>query len=264
MRTRGKFVLAIMSAVTLFVALAEPAEARRRIRFGSFGGFGGGSGYAEKIDKVYDLPDTGSYFHDGKYYDLGAFYTIRDGAEIYPAEPSFVLYNGDRYVKLGGAELTMLTAELGMDPTATYRASYAAKVTPRPKSAAEIDRRDGESMAEFRARVRGMAHGQTADRSGVEGATAPSSARVGGTWLGVFFLPMLFIGVIFLFGVRKFLRRRTAAVLAAAPEELPATRETGSFDQRIAARLRELEGGPGQAASAPAAPAARTFGRKVA
>jgi len=45
MQACGKFVLAMMGAVTLFVALAEPAEARRRIRFGSFGGFGGSSGY---------------------------------------------------------------------------------------------------------------------------------------------------------------------------------------------------------------------------
>ena len=121
MRTRGKFVLALVGAATLCVSLVEPAEARRRIRFGSFGGFGS-SGYAEKIDKVYDLPDTGTYFHDGKYYDLGAFYTVRDGAEVYPAEPSFVLYNGDRYVKLDGAQLTAITMDLGSDPTASYRA----------------------------------------------------------------------------------------------------------------------------------------------
>ena len=124
MQAGGKLVLAMIGMATLFVALAEPAEARRRFRFGSFGGFGGSS-YAEKIDRVYDLPDTGAYFHDGKYYDLGAFYQVRNGAEMRPAEPSFVLYNGDRYVKLDSVQLAVLKDELGMDPTASYRATYA-------------------------------------------------------------------------------------------------------------------------------------------
>jgi hypothetical protein len=260
MRTRGKFVLAMMSAATLVVALAEPAEARRRIRFGSFGGFGGGSGYAEKIDKVYDLPDTGTYFNDGKYYDLGAFYQIRDGTEIYPAEPSFVLYNGDRYVKLGGAELTMLTAELGSDPTAAYRATYSAKTSPpRPKSTNEIERLPGETTAEFRARVRGMAAGESAGRPG-EGSAAPARRGVG---FGLLFVPMLLIGGLFVWGLRKFLRKRVAAVIASGGE-LPSEVNAGAFDQRVAARLRELEGGQDQPATAPASPAPRTFGRKLA
>ncbi len=261
MRARGKFVLAVMGAVALFVALAEPAEARRRFRFG---GSGGSSGYAEKIDKVYDLPDTGTYFHDGKYYDLGAFYQIRNGAEIYPAEPSFVLYNDDRYVKLGGAELTMLTAELGMDPTATYRANYSSKIAVRPKSANEIERLPGETNEQLRERVRGMAHarGKSGDPA------AGTAAKVGTGWTFAFFLPMLLIGGIFVFGLRKFLRRRVAKVLAAEPEMGAADVNTATFDQRIAARLRELNGGQGEAtgqpAAAPAMPAPRTFGRKLA
>lgn len=260
MQARGKCVVAMMGAVALFVALAEPAEARRRFRFGSFGG--GGSGYAEKIDKVYDLPDTGAYFHDGKYYDLGAFYQIRNGAEIYPAEPSFVLYNGDRYVKLDGAQLTMITMELGMDPTAIYRANYAAKVPARPKSRAEIERLPGETDEELRARVRGMA------ARGNEAVEAPgSAAKVGAGWTFAFLLPMLLIGGIFVFGLRKFLRRRVANVLAAEPEIGASDVNTATFDQRIAARLRELNGGPGEAmgqpAAAPAMPAPRTFGRKL-
>lgn len=262
MRARGKCVVAMMGAVALFVALAEPAEARRRFRFGSFGG--GGSGYAEKIDKVYDLPDTGAYFHDGKYYDLGAFYQIRNGAEIYPAEPSFVLYNGDRYVKLDGAQLTMITMELGMDPTAIYRANYAAKVPARPKSANEIERLPGETTEELRARVRGMAAAR-----GKDSIEAPGTvARVGTGWTFAFLLPMLLIGGIFVFGLRKFLRRRVANVLAAEPEIGASDANTATFDQRIAARLRELNGGQGgttgQRAAAPAMPAPRTFGRKLA
>lgn len=262
MQARGKFVAAMMGGVALFVALAEPAEARRRFRFGSFGG--GGSGYAEKIDKVYDLPDTGAYFHDGKYYDLGAFYRVRNGTEIYPAEPSFVLYNGDRYVKLDGAQLTTITVELGLDPTATYRANYAAKVPARPKGANEIERLPGETTEELRARVRGM----TAAR-GKDPVEAPgTAARVGTGWTFAFFLPMLLIGGIFVFGLRKFLRRRVANVLAAEPETSTADVNTATFDQRIAARLRELNGGQGEAmgqpVAAPAMPAPRTFGRKLA
>lgn len=261
MQARGKCVVAMMGAVALFVALAEPAEARRRFRFGSFGG--GGSGYAEKIDKVYDLPDTGTYFHDGKYYDLGAFYQVRNGAEIYPAEPSFVLYNGDRYVKLGGAELTMLTVELGMDPTSTYRASYAAKIPARPKSANEIERLPGETTEELRARVRGMAAARSTDSVEAPG----TAAKVGTGWTFAFFLPILLIGGIFVFGLRKFLRRRVADVLAAEPETSAAAVDTATFDQRIAARLRELNGGQGEAMGQPAVasamPAPRTFGRKL-
>ena len=261
MRTRGKFVLAIMSAATLFVTLAEPAEARRRIRLGGWGSHSNSSGYAEKIDKVYDLPDTGTYFNEGKYYDLGAFYQIRDGAEIYPAEPSFVLYNGDRYVKLGGAELTMLTADLGMDPTATYRATYSAKTSARPKSATGIEQRDGETMAEFRARVRGMAH---AGRPSKEVDVSPASTgHPGAGWGVTLFLPVLILCGFVIGGARKFLRRRVAAVIASGGEPVEEVNAT-SFDQRVAARLREMEGGQGQAATAPAMPAPRTFGRKLA
>ncbi len=261
MRTSGKFVLAVIGAATMFVALADPAEARRRIRFGSFGG-SSSSGYAEKIDKVHDLPDTGTYFHDGKYYDLGAFYQIRDGAEVYPAEPSFVLYNGDRYVKLGGAELTVLTVDLGMDPTATYRANYAAKIPVRANSANEIERLPGETSEQLRARARGVAPER--GTTGAETARPGSGAQAGGRWLGVLLLPMLVIGGLFVFGLRKFLRKRVAAVIASEAGTGEPPLETGSFDQRIAARLRELNGGEGQPAAAPAIPAPRTFGRKLA
>jgi hypothetical protein len=261
MRAGGKLLLTLVTAATLFVALAEPAEARRRIRFGSFGGFGGSSGYAEKIDKVYDLPDNGTYFHDGKYYDLGAFYQVRDGAEIYPAEPSFVLYNADRYVKLDGAQLTMLTVDLGMDPTATYRANYAAKAPARPKSANEIERLPGETSAQLRARVSAM--GRDRGTNAAAGSAGSSSAgQVGAGWLGAFFLPMLMIGGLFVFGLRKFLRKRVAAVIA-SDDEAAVEVNAASFDQRIAARRRELEGGQGGVA-APAMAAPRTFGRKLA
>jgi hypothetical protein len=167
-------------------------------------------------------------------------------------------------VKLGGAELTMLTVELGMDPTATYRANYAAKVTARPKGANEIERLPGETNEQLRARVRGMAHARGKGSDPVPG----TAAKVGAGWTFAFFLPVLLIGGIFVFGLRKFLRRRVADVLAAEPETGATGVNTATFDQRIAARLRELNGGQGEAtgqpAAAPAMPTPRTFGRKLA
>lgn len=258
MQARGKFVLAVMGMATLLVALCEPAEARRRFRFGSFGG--GSSSYAEKIEKVYELPDTGAYFHEGKYYDLGAFYQVRNGAAIYPAEPSFVLYNGDRYVKLDSIQLSGIAAEMGMDPTATYRATYSTKVAEKPKSANEIERLPGETDEELRARVRGMAA-----RGNVPVEAPGGAARVGASWTFAFFLPVLLIGGLFVFGLRKFLRSRVSHVLAAEPGAPGADVNTATFDQRIAARMRELNGGQGGATGQPvAAPAPRTFGRKLA
>ena len=57
-------------------------------------------------------------------------------------------------------------------------------------------------------------------------------------------------------------------MLAAEPEIGASVADTATFDQRIAARLRELNGGQGEAtgqrAAAPAMPAPRTFGRKLA
>lgn len=262
MQARSRFVVAIMAAVTLFVALAEPAEARRRFRFFSFGG-GGGSSYAEKIDKVYDLPDNGTYFHDGKYYDLGAFYTVRDGASIYPAEPSFVLYNGDSYVKLDSIQLSVISADLGTDPTASYRATYSAKVPERPKSRAEVERLPGETTDELRARVRKMA----AERGDAPAADAAAPARKGG--VGTLFVAMLVIGGAFMLWLRGFLKRRVRESIL-GPEE--SSSPDSAFNQRVAARLRELEierQAQGQQPApemdaAPAMPAPRTFGRKLA
>ncbi|NIJ22304.1 hypothetical protein FHS95_004019 [Sphingomonas naasensis] len=263
MQARGRFVLAIMAAVTLLVALAEPAEARRRFRFFSFGG-GGGGAYAEKIDKVYDLPDTATYSHDGQYYDLGALYTVRDGDSIYPAEPGFVLYNGDRYVKLDSAQLDVIRLDLGMDPTASYRATYSAKVPERPKSRAEVERLPGETTDELRARVRKMA----AERGdATDGDTAAPTGKGG---VGALFIAMLVIGGGFILWLRSFLRRRVRESIL-GPEE--SSSPDSAFNQRVAARLRELEierqaQGHGQsapeAAAAPAMAAPRTFGRKLA
>ncbi|AQR74172.1 hypothetical protein BXU08_11380 [Sphingomonas sp. LM7] len=240
-------------AATLFVALAQPAEARRRFRLGGFGS----SSYSEKIDKVYDLPDSDTYLHDGQYYDLGAFYQVRGGTEMRPATPSFVLYNGERYVKLDESQLALIKDDLGMDPTAAYRARAAIEAPVRAKSPNEIERRDGESMAEFRARARGMA------ARGNMPSDSESGTPARGGLIALLVLPVLVIGGIFIFWLRRFLRRRVARVIAATGDTGPGMEvHAASFDQRIASRLRELEGGQGQPAAA--MPAPRTFGRKLA
>jgi hypothetical protein len=255
MRTFGKFVLGVIGVATLFVALAEPAEARRRFRFGT-GSFGGSS-YSEKIDKVYDLPDNDTYLNGGQYYDLGAFYRLRNGAEVRPAAPVFVLYNGDRYLRLDDAKLALIKEDLGMDPTAAYRARYAANLPTRPRSSNEIERREGETPEQFRARMRGVAPPE--HRENAASDSSPATQFVMG-WLVAMLVPMVAILWFSFARLRKFLRRRAASAIMPIDETMPELNTT-SFDQRIAARLRELDGGPGNA-MVPAA--ARTFGRKLA
>jgi hypothetical protein len=98
--------------------------------------------------------------------------------------------------------------------------------------------------------------------AGAEASGPSTGAQVGAGWFAAFFVPMLLLGGIFVFGLRKFLRERVAAVIASGDEPVEEV-NAASFDQRIAARLRELEGGQG-AVTAPQMPAARTFGRKLA
>ncbi|MES2444008.1 MAG: hypothetical protein V4574_14360 [Pseudomonadota bacterium] len=260
MRSWGKIALGLVTAVTLFVAASDPAEARRRFRFGVMPSFGGSSSFEEKIDKVYDLPDNATYSNDGKYYDLGSFYQIRDGAEMHGPKPVFVLYSGDRYVRLDDAQLAILTEDLGMDPTAVFRAKYAANVPPVAKSPNEIERREGETSEQFRARVRAMAgaHGKPA------AATAPGASASGGPGFGGY-LVVLLLGIVIVFAARKFMGKRLAAAMTEDEEPGPDRVRTRSFDQRVAERLREVQGDAGPTLSPAAAPAGvRTFGRRIA
>lgn len=272
----GSWSKIIGSAVTLailFVALCDPAEARRRIRFGAMPSFGSG-GYAEKIDKVYDLPDNGTYFHDGKYYDIGNFYTVSaGGARAYPKNPTFVLYHGDRYIKLDEAQLALLREDLGFDPTETFRKEYAAKYPAQSGNTSPnaIERHDGESIEAFRDRVRAMAGARSSPRS--PSAAEDSAPSSGGMGVGGFLFTMLVVGVVMAAGIRG-MRRRTVVPGASDPDDM----RHMSFDERVARRLRETreQGGfdpaptpspmPATAPSyAPAPmPGVRTFGRKTA
>lgn len=272
----GSWSKIIASAVTLailFVALCDPAEARRRIRFGAMPSFGSG-GYAEKIDKVYDLPDTGTYFHEGKYYDIGNFYTVSDGgARAYPKNPTFVLYNGDRYIKLDESQLAIITEDLGLDPTEAFRKEYAARVPALSGNTSPnaIERRDGESIEAFRDRARAMASARNS--AGSPGAAAEDSApSSGGMGIGGFLFTALVVGIVMAAGIRG-MRRRTVVPGASDPDDM----RHMSFDERVAPRLRETreQGGfdrqpspaPMPAAapaySPPPMPGVRTFGRRT-
>jgi len=262
MRSWGKLALCAVTIATLFVAICEPAEARRRFRFGVFPSFGGGSGsMAEKIDKVYDLPDTATYLHDGKYYDIGSFYQVRDGAEVHGAKPVFVLYSGDLYVRLDDLQLEMIAEELGMDPTAGFRAAYAAKYPAAPKSANTIERREGETLEQFRARIRAMPSTRTSNWAAADPVTpAVQATRTsGGLGAGSVLMVLMLAGII-IFAARKALRGRIAAAITEPDEPMPDRSRTLSFDQRVAERLREAHA---HAAPQPAAAGPRTFGRRT-
>lgn len=262
MRSLGKLALCAVTMATLFVAICEPAEARRRFRFGIFPGIGGSSSsVAEKIDKVYDLPDTTPYLHDGKYYDIGSFYQVRDGSEVHGATPVFVLYSGDMYVRLDDIQLEMITEELGMDPTAGFRAAYTAKYPPAATSANTIERREGETLDQFRARVRAIPSTRASNWAAADPAPAaqitPSSSR-GGLSGGAIMILMMLAGLV-VFGVRRARHSRFASAIDAPDEPMPNRSRDLSFDQRVAERLREAREG---AAAQPATAGPRTFGRR--
>ena len=268
MRSWGKILLCLVTATTLFVSLCEPAEARRRFHFGFMPHFGGGGGsYSEKIERVYELPNTDIYFRDGKHYDLGNFYRERDGSAERGPAPIFVLYNGDSYVRLSDEQLAIITADLGHDPTAAFRAEYAAKypVAPRTMGPNEIERREGESIDELRARARAMAKERGEP---VDPAVASQRAVKRGTIGAVSYLPLLLIGGVALFVGRKLLRGPLAAALAPSEDSELDAADTRSFDQRVAQRLREVgeQGGAPEPAPPPGPPPAsvRTFGRRTA
>jgi hypothetical protein len=258
MRLRGKIALCVITMATLLVSVCEPAEARRRFRFGVFPSFGGGSSsIVEKIDKVYDLPDNGTYFHEGKYYDIGNFYQVRDGAETHGVKPILVLYNGDRYLRLDESQLALITADLGFDPTAGFRAAYAAKYPPRALGPNEIARREGETSEQLRERVRAMANskgGKSSDPT--DAAATPSRSGLGGGSIMLF----LMLSAAIVFGARKFMRGRIAGAIDEPEETGPDRSQTRSFDQRVAEQLRAVHGGP---APQPAMAGPRSFGRKT-
>ncbi|MEI9851309.1 MAG: hypothetical protein WDN24_11260 [Sphingomonas sp.] len=263
MHPMGKIALAVVTAAVLFVTLCQPADARRRFRLPFIGT---GSGYSEKIEKVHDLPDRGPYFHDGKYWDLGYFFRVGSALGVTTSSThdhgSYVLYNGDRYTILDAEQIAAIAADIGSDPVAEHRAKIAAgagvKLSPNT-----IERRDGESREAFLARVRGMQAKGAADK-GTQSSQPAAMGGAGSVVVGLFLI------VLVVFGMRHLLRRLPAS--SASGGDAPAA-SGQSFEQRVAERLRELNAGPAEPmpaaspmvlASVAAAPAARTFGRKLA
>ncbi|MEP2103526.1 MAG: hypothetical protein ABJP02_15460 [Parasphingorhabdus sp.] len=108
--------LTVIIGVFMMVAVAQPAEARKR------------GTTNQEIALVEDLPDTDEYQIEGSYVDVGYMYestslfTVPLWAEA--ATDTFVLYteteDGYSYLPLNEAELSKLKESLGSDPTEGY------------------------------------------------------------------------------------------------------------------------------------------------
>lgn len=217
----------------MVLALASPADARRRVRFGSFGG-----GSNEYITLVFDLPNEDPYIKQGNFFDVGWLHS--------PSRSGYVIYHKDRFTKLDDADIKALTAMLGVDPTAAHRARQASAA-----SATEEARDDLDGAAKSNAASMG----------------SKASDKLFGAGGISFIMGMLSL----LWYFRKPLFRRNqearAARIAAIPIEPPVSDlDTGSFDEKVARRLAQLQQPPAAPAMAPAAaaPPARGFGRKAA
>jgi hypothetical protein len=251
--------------------LAQPAEARRRFAIG-----GGGSSSGETIDLVRDLPDTGTFEREGEYWDLGYLYRQRRAFGVTVSSDRsagfFVLYRGDRYVKLDEEGIALLAGALGEDPTAGYRGAAAAASASGAAAGIPIAADDAAD------RRRARAGGDNASGSGTGGGVA--GALVG----------MLLVVGLGLLAARKLMGGITGLARTVTAgggryggrdgDDAPARQNSDSFEQRVAARLAELErgsAGPPAPAAAPAAavagrspavaaagPAVRGFGRKTA
>jgi hypothetical protein len=234
--------------------LAQPAEARRRFAIG-----GGGSSSGETIDLVRDLPDTETFEREGEYWDLGYLYRQRKAFGVTVSSDKsagfFVLYRGDRYVKLDEEGIALLAGTLGEDPTVGYRSEAATASASGAAAGIPIA---ADAAADRR---RAPIGGDGASASGTGGGVA--GALVG----------MLIVVGLALLAARKLMGGVTglARTLTAAGgggrhgepggEHGPVHQISDTFEQRVAARLAELERGPAVAPAPAAAPAAAVAGR---
>lgn len=231
-----------LAGFLFFTMFASPADAKR---FRFFPGFFGGG---ETIDLVYNLPNQPPFLRDGKAFDVGYLNSSNGNA--------YVLYHGNRYIRLGERELAALTAFLGFDPTAQHRAQHA-DATPAPDKAQ-------------------AAGGNALEPSGGESAQAILSDR---TPAWIVMIPLIVIAaMLFVFvlrgsrGLSKFAGSLTR--LAAGKE---ATTQTtyAALDARMTERLNRLQPdstppafpgrGTGSFSPAPSSAAhapVRSFGRR--
>ncbi len=260
------FSVSLLSLLCVMMMTATPAEARRRFRFG---GFGGGS--SETITKVYNLPDEEPYVKQGNFFDVGWLNSnTRSG---------YVIYHGDRFTKLDDADIAALTEMLGKDPTAAHRAAQAGgRGYDADESAAErkhkddliasgqmIERKAGESSADFAKRVAAFSADHKDSGSGNESSASGGSKGYAAGGIGAL-LTLLSLLWMFRKPLFRGIEQNRAARVAAIPLEPQHTElNTESFDEKVARRLAQLQDGPLATAAAPAPmPQVRGFGRKAA
>lgn len=265
MRAWGKAVTTIVAGSMMLAAFATTADARRwRLRVPSFGA---SMGRAQTIDLVEALPDTEAFERDGRYYDLGY---LHDSGSL--SDGRYVLYNGERYMRVDTPMETAIAAELGRNPIEGHRGRTATEKGSKPSTVATLEPRSGESREAFRERARAFAADRQSTSAAAERASvAPAMSGAGGGF--AIMLALMLIGAL-LFGGRRFIAAVTGGAASAAKQVSRATAPTAdgdngvsqtSFDQAVAARLREINA-PRSAQTAGVSPdikpAARTFGRR--
>ena len=264
---------AIIVSAGLMV-MSSPAEARRGFAIIPIGGWGGGSG--ESITLVHDLPDQEPYVKEGKYFDVG--YLNSD------SRSGFVIYSGDKFSPINDEQTAALTTILGFDPTAEYRKEHAEEWAAEARKAEEerahkadriasgklIEREAGESdeayqrrkdafLAEHRAISAARSASSTSDQP-AEAAKA-SKTGMGGLLAVIVLMAVGWFNRKSLFGRGKAATDRSSEAFDDyAPS---AALDTGSFDERVARRLAQLNGGAPSDERSPAAPPVRSFGRKA-
>jgi hypothetical protein len=165
----AKFLCAIMA----FLMITDSVDARRRFGGGSRSSrsdsdssasrrdrdsssagttrsgipffFVGSSG--DKIELVYDLPDTDSFAHDGDNYNIGFKYNAKKayGVTLMSDKKSgtFVLYHRKKYIPYDDKAKELVIHQLGSDPSVAYRAKLSAMPDSQPVPGSE--KNDSES-----------------------------------------------------------------------------------------------------------------------
>jgi hypothetical protein len=212
----------------------SPAQARR-IRIFPIPGFGGG----ESIDLVYDLPNEAPFLREGETFDVGYLNSRKGNA--------YVLYHGDRYIKLGDQEFAMLTGVLGFNPTAKHRAQRESSNTeagPAKERAAGrnvLQRRQGESTEDFAARVQAfVAANQASSRQ-----SAGSRSTNGGTPISGMLISIVVFVAILLFlawkGVRSVFRFVASLLGGSSDQDESMAATYAALNARVAERLSGMQ-----------------------
>lgn len=249
MRMNRLFATGLLALLVFATLGAQPADARRRF---FLPGFGGGSGASERIENVYELPDRAPFKHDGEFFELGYLYSTRQSN-------GYVLYHGDKYLRLDPAMIAMIKADLGFDPTAAHRARLDAANGQVAESAPPASR---PRLTSEEAGERGSAWAAERTRPSAESTVQPrisSGALFSGP--AIIFLLMLVVGG---FVLRRFVRSAPKREGNPWSDRI----DQRSFEDRVAARLNEIQNAPPAPAPSaempPRAAGPRTFGRRVA